>query len=161
MLAGVVLSTEDSTGTPGGTDAGEDIDPIGTDPTSVAALVMAGSHTWQPSVQDSPWDALHAQRARLSGAMADAASAPPDPAPRPLTEWAAWARSGDVVSAIARPGGAARVEGTTAIVPVTLTQTVQHTSGAATPYSSYTATVTLTDTGGTWSVSNYRLASAR
>lgn len=162
VIGGAVwlLGGDDGAAEHTGTDAGFGIDPIGGDPTLSAVAVMAGIYTWQPSVQDSPWDALHAQRDHLSGVMATAAATPPDPAPTPLPEWSAWARSGDTLSAVVRPDGEARVEGAAATVPVTIAQTVQHTSGDATPYTTYTAEVTLTDTVGVWTVSNYRLLRA-
>ena len=108
------------TGTPrgqderGGTDAGFALDPISDDPTSVATVVMAGIYTWQPSVQGSTWDALHAQRAFLTGPMATAAATPPDPAPRPISEWAGWARSDDTVAAAVDASGETVVDGSVA-----------------------------------------------
>lgn len=44
-----------------GTDAGIAIDPSATDPAGVATSAMSGVFTWQPAVQDSPWQAPHDQ----------------------------------------------------------------------------------------------------
>lgn len=140
-----------------GTDAGYSISPIGTEPADVAIAVMSGVFTWQPAVQNSSWDALHSEQDRLTGAMATAAAKPPTPAPQPHPEWAAWGRSGDTITAVVQPDGDTAIGGDTATVPVTISQTVQHTSGEITPYTVYTATVTLEKFNGVWKVSNYRV----
>nr|WP_255495047.1 hypothetical protein [Cryobacterium sp.]QJS06128.1 hypothetical protein [Cryobacterium sp.] len=153
---------------PPGTDAGIAIDPSATDPVGVATSVMSAVYTWQPAVQDSPWDALHAQRDNLTGPMATAAATPPDPAPQPIPEWSAWARSGDIVTAVAQPdtsvytdGTAAEMDGDTqATVAVTIDRVVQHRSGETTPFTGYTGAVDLERTDDGWKVANYRLASA-
>ncbi|MDJ0363041.1 hypothetical protein [Rhodococcus sp. H29-C3] len=140
-----------------GTDAGYAMSPIGTEPADVAVAVMSGVFTWQPAIQDSSWEALHNQQDQLSGAMATAAAQPPTPAPRPLPEWAAWARSRDTITAIVQPDGDPVVDGDTATVPVTISQTVQHTDGSVTPFTTYTASVTLETDSGAWTVANYSL----
>lgn len=154
-----VTGDSDDTPTSGGTDAGFTIDPVGTDPIGVATVVMAGVFTWQPAVQDSTWDALHTQAGHLTGPMATAAAQAPSPAPKPISEWAAWARNGDTLTAVVRADGDTAVDGDTATVPVTIAQTVQHQSGQATPYTTYTATVTLDGVAGEWKVNNYRIDS--
>lgn len=156
----VLTGTTRGEGERGGTDAGFAIDPISDDPTAVATVVMAGIYTWQPSVQDSTWDALHAQRAFLTGPMATAAATPPDPAPRPIGEWAGWARSDDTVTAAVGASGEAVVEGDTATVPVTISQTVLHRSRESTPFTTYTADVTLRRVDDSWKVANYRILSS-
>lgn len=140
-----------------GTDAGHHIDPIGTEPADIAVAAMSGIFTWQPAVQDSTWDALHSQQHYLSGAMATAAANPPELPPAPLPDWSAWARSNDTITAVVRPDGDQNINGGTATVPVTIAQTVQHTDGSATPYTTYTATIELNTSSGSWKVSNYRL----
>ncbi|MET4050481.1 MULTISPECIES: hypothetical protein [unclassified Rhodococcus (in: high G+C Gram-positive bacteria)] len=140
-----------------GTDAGYAMSPIGTEPADVAVAVMSGVFTWQPAAQDSSWEALHNQKDQLSGAMATAAAQPPTPAPRPLSEWAAWARSRDTITAIVQPDGDTVVDGDTATVPVTISQTVQHTDGSVTSFTTYTASVTLETDSGAWKVANYSL----
>ena len=158
-IAGIVVLIFGGTSSPEqpGTDAGYAISPIGTEPADVAAAVMAGIYTWQPAVQDSSWEALHNQQGQLTGAMATAAAQPPTPAPRPLPEWAAWARSRDTITAVVQPDGDPVVDGDTATVPITIKQTVQHTDGDITPYTAYTARVTLETDSGAWKVANYRL----
>ncbi|MBY6413367.1 hypothetical protein HQ346_16860 [Rhodococcus sp. BP-252] len=143
-----------------GTDAGHHIDPIGTEPADVAVAAMSGIFTWQPAVQDSTWDALHSQQHYLSGAMATAAANPPEPPPAPLPDWAAWARGNDTITAVVRPDGDPNISGDIATVPVTIAQTVQHTDGSATPYTTYTATIELHSDLGTWQVARYRLTRA-
>ncbi|MBY6537661.1 hypothetical protein HQ325_03150 [Rhodococcus sp. BP-349] len=150
-----VTGDSDDTPTAGGTDAGFTIDPVGTDPIDVATVVMAGVFTWQPAVQDSTWNALHTQAGHLTGPMATAAAQAPSQAPKPISDWAAWACSGDTLTAVVRTDGDTTVDGDTATVPVTIAQTVQHQSGQATPYSTYTARVILNDITGEWKVSNY------
>lgn len=140
-----------------GTDAGYVIDPIGTEPADVAIAVMSGVFTWQPTVQDSSWDALHSQRNQLTGPMATAAAQPPAVVPKPLPEWAAWARSGDTITAVVQPNGDTAVDGDTATVPIAISQTVQHTDGSATPYTTYTAIAVLSGDRGVWRVSTYQL----
>ncbi|MGU3438164.1 hypothetical protein ACNHUS_34790 [Actinomycetes bacterium M1A6_2h] len=152
-----LIPTSTDAPSPGGTDAGIAINPVGTEPADVAVTVMSGVFSWQPAVQDSSWDALHTQQEYLSGAMAEAAARPPSPAPKPLSEWAAWARSGDTITAVVRLDGGPTVDGDDASVPVTITQTVQHTDGDTTPYATSTATVTLEKVSDGWKVVNYRL----
>ncbi|MGW5268281.1 hypothetical protein ACWEQ4_06485 [Rhodococcus sp. NPDC003994] len=156
----VVLTGTTSSEDKGGTDAGFALDPISDDPTSVATVVMAGIYTWQPSVQGSTWDALHAQSAFLTGPMATAAATPPTPAPRPISEWAGWARSDDTVTAAVEASGEAVVDGDSATVPVTISQTVLHRSRESTPFTTYTADVTLHRVDGSWTVANYRILSS-
>lgn len=155
----VVLIFGGSTSTPEqpGTDAGYAIAPIGTEPADIAVAVMSGVFTWQPAVQDSSWDALHSQQDHLTGPMAPAAAQRPSPAPQPLPEWAAWARSGDTITAVIQPNGDTVIDGDTATVPVSISQTVQHTSGEITPYTIYNATVTLENDFDAWKVANYHL----
>ncbi|OAK53802.1 hypothetical protein [Rhodococcoides kyotonense] len=145
---------------PPGTDAGYSISPIGTGPADVAVAVMSGVFTWQPAIQDSPWNALHAQHDRLTGPMAIAAEHPPTPAPKPLPEWAAWARSGDTITAVVRPDSEPVVNGNTAAVLVTIAQTVLHANGESTPYFTYTATVDVEQRSDEWRVANYRLGNS-
>lgn len=156
----VFFSRGSDTPPPAGTDAGIAIDPSATDPAGVATAVMSGVYTWQPAVQDSPWEALHAQRDHLTGPMATAATTPPDPAPQPIPEWSAWARSGDIVTALAKVDNDFADATETVVVPVTISQTVQHTSGEITPYTTYTATVDVERTDDGWKVANYRLDNA-
>lgn len=156
LIAVGTTSSEDK----GGTDAGFAIDPISDDPTSVATVVMAGIYTWQPSVQNSTWDALHAQSAFLTGPIATAAATPPDPAPRPISEWTGWAASDDTVTAAVDASGETVVDGDTATVPVTITQTVLHRSRESTPFTTYTADVTLHRVDDSWTVANYRILSS-
>ncbi len=143
-----------------GTDAGFAIDPLGSEPVDVAVMVMAGVYSWQPAVEESAWDALHSQEQYLTGPMASAAAQRPNPAPKPLSEWAAWARGGDIVSAVVQPGGEGSIDGDSATVPVTIIQTVQHIDGDITPFTTYSATVTLENDSDTWKVANYRLENA-
>ncbi|WP_051613674.1 hypothetical protein [Rhodococcus sp. UNC23MFCrub1.1] len=156
----VLTGTTRGEGERGGTDAGFAIDPIADYPTSVATVVMAGIYTWQPSVQDSTWDALHTQSAFLTGPMATAAATPPTPAPRLMSEWAGWARSDDTVTAAVEAPGETVVDGGTATVPVTISQTVLHRSRESTPFTTYTADVTLTRVEESWKVANYRILSS-
>ena len=146
--------------TPPATDAGIVIDPSATDPAGVATAVMSGVFSWQPAVQDSPWVALHEQRDNLTGPMASAAAARPDPQPQPMSEWSAWSRSDDVVTSVTTLDGEPAIDSTKAAVPVIISQTVQHTSGEITPYTTYTATVDVERTDDGWKVSNYRLDNA-
>ena len=162
----VFLARGSDTPPPASTDAGIAIDPSATDPAGVATAVMSGVYTWQPAVQDSPWEALHAQRDNLAGSMATAAATPPDPAPQPIPEWSAWARSGDIVTALAAPdtsiytnGTATEIDGDNqATVAITIDRVVQHRSGAITPFTGYTGAVDLERTDDGWKVSNYRLS---
>lgn len=156
----VLTGTTRGEGERGGTDAGFALDPISDDPVSVATVVMAGTYTWQPSVQDSAWDALNAQSAFLTGPIATAAATTPDPAPRPISEWAGWAHSDDTITAAVEPSGETVVDGDSATVPVTISQTVLHRSRESTPFTAYTADVTLRRVDESWLVANYRILSS-
>lgn len=156
----VFLFAKPDAPSPPGTDAGIAIDPSATDPAGVATTVMSGVFSWQPAVQDSPWIALHEQRDNLTGQMAIAAATRPDPQPQPMPEWSAWSRSKDVITAVTTLDGDATIDTTNATVSVIISQTVQHASGDITPYTTYTATVEVEDTGDGWKVTNYRIDSA-
>ena len=61
--------------------------------------------------------------------MATAAAQTPSPAPKPISEWAAWARSCDTLTAVVRPDGDTAVDGDTATVPIAIAQTCSTSPG--------------------------------
>ena len=142
VAAALMLSSSDEPGT----DAHEQIDPI-TTADEVAVAVMVGAHTWSPADQQSPWDALHAISDRLTGPMAQAASARPDPDPTPR-QWDAWARSGDRVIGAADLAAGQK--------SVNVQQQVLHPDGETTPLEQITVTVDLERTGDQWKAANYQ-----
>jgi|SRR5699024_3886330 len=153
VAAALMLSSSDEPGT----DAHEQIDPI-TTADEVAVAVMVGAHTWSPADQQSPWDALHAISDRLTGPMAQAASARPDPDPTPR-QWDAWARSGDrVIGAADLAAGQKSVndDAHTAERVVHVHQQVLHPDGETTPLEQITVTVDLERTGDQWKAANYQ-----
>lgn len=165
LYTAIQLATPDSgTTTSEGTDAHHTHDnplsPEHAEPETVATNALSVVFSWQPGRDRSGWDALAraAGNGLLTGELAKAAAAEPNPLPRPMSEWAAWARSGDTVTGAAAITGEADVSGTTATVPVLITQTVLHPGGDSTPLTRYPATVTLErDDTGTWRAANYRI----
>jgi hypothetical protein len=147
----------DSDEPPPGSDSSFSINPTPTEPNDVAVHVMSGLFTWQPAIQASSWDALHSQQDYLTGTLAQAAAQPPTPAPQPISEWSAWARSRDTVTAVVRLDGEPSIDVTRATIPVVIMQTVQHSNRESTPYTTYTATVQLENYSGTWKASTYQL----
>lgn len=142
------------------TDAHVHFDPI-TTADEVAVAAMAGTHTWTPAQQQSPWDAMHAVSDRLTGKMAEAASSRPDPDPTPR-QWGAWARSGDrIIGAAELVGGQDPVpaDATSARRTVEVRQQVLHPGGLTTPLEKITIAVELELLGDEWKVSNFQYTS--
>ena len=156
IVAAVVLGRDDELGT----DAHVHIDPIST-ADEVAVATMAGTHTWTPAVQQSPWDAMHAISDRLTGKMAEAAATRPDPDLIP-DQWPAWARSGDrVIGATELASGQDPVadDANTAERVVIVRQKVLHPDGFTTPLEEITIAVQLERVGEDWKVANFRYRS--
>lgn len=156
VIAAVMLSRDDAPAT----DAHLHIDPI-TTADDVAVATMVGIHTWTPAEQDSPWDAMHAVSALMTGKMAEAASSRPDPDPTPR-QWGAWARSGDrIIGAAELVGGQDLVpaEATSARRSVEVRQQVLHTGGLTTPLERITISVELELIDGEWKAANYKYLS--
>lgn len=169
VLVVVALNHQRNTSPPpsAGTDShvehGDPLAPEGAAPETVASNAMSIMFSWKPAEDESGWDALHRASDLVTGQLAAAAATPPTPLPRPVSEWDSWARSGDVVSAstVVPAGKTATVTGSTAIVPVQISQTVLHPDGDMTPYKKMPATVELTQVNGTWLVDTYRIETAR
>ena len=153
------------TSTSEGSDAdhehGDPLSPEHAQPETVATNAMSMIFSWQPGRDRSGWEALNraAQTNLLTGVLAKAAATEPNPLPRPVSDWAAWERSGDTVTAAGAAQGAPVVDGESATVEVQVRQIVIHPDGASTPYKTSRATVTLEqDSSGTWRAANYRIS---
>lgn len=156
IVAAVLLSGEEELGT----DAHVHLDPIST-ADEVAVATMAGTHTWTPAEQRSPWDAMHAISDRMTGKMAEAAATRPNPDLIP-DQWPAWARSGDrVIGATELVSGQDPVadDAVTAERLVTVRQKVLHPDGHTTPLEKITISVQLERVGRDWKVANFRYRS--
>lgn len=156
IAAAVMLGREDEPGT----DAHVHIEPI-TTVDEVATAAMSGLHTWMPSQQQSPWDAMHAIADQFTGPLGEAASTRPDPDPTPR-EWGAWARSGDrVIGAVTLAPDQDPVAGdaSQATRVVQIRQKVLHSDGVTTPLETITATVELERVGGEWKAANFQYQS--
>lgn len=156
IAAAVALSGDDEHGT----DAHVHLEPI-TTADEVAVATMAGTHTWTPAEQQSPWDAMHAISDRMTGKMAQAAATRPDPDLIP-DQWSAWARSGDrVIGATELVSGQDPVaeDAVTAERLVTVRQTVLHPDGFTTPLEQITIAVQLERVGQDWKVANFKYRS--
>lgn len=152
------------TSTSEGSDAdhehGDPLSPEHAEPQTVATNAMSMIFSWQPGRDRSGWDGLNraAHTDLLTGVLAKAAASEPSPLPRPVSDWAAWERSGDTVTAALTSQGAPSIKGAAATVEVQIRQIVIHPDGASTPYKTSKATVTLEqDSSGTWRAANYRL----
>lgn len=152
------------TSTSEGSDAdhehGDPLSPEHAQPETVATNAMSMIFSWQPGRDRSGWEALNraAQTDLLTGVLAKAAATEPNPLPRPVSDWAAWERSGDTVTAAGAAQGAPVVDGDSATVEVQVRQIVIHPDGASTPYKTSRATVTLEqDSSGIWRAANYRI----
>ncbi|MBM9838626.1 hypothetical protein JO861_18935 [Rhodococcus hoagii] len=171
LIGGIFLVRQVTTDTVAGTSSGEDshaqIDPLapqGAEPQDVARNAMAMLFSWKPAEDSSSWDAMNRAKAAglLTGQLAQAAATAPTPAPQPPKEWAAWARSGDTVTAAATILDGTKVSGDTAIAPIQIKQIVLHPGGQSTPYKTQIADVTLErGSDGTWRASTYKIRSAR
>ena len=174
LIVGIAFAIRQTTGNDGGrgTAEGHDSDqqhedplaPQHAEPQTVATNAMSMMFSWQPGRDLSGWDALHrtGQTDLLTGVLAKAAATEPNPLPRPISDWAAWERSGDTVTAASTAQGAPSIKGATATVEVQIRQVVIHPDGASTPYKTSMATVTLEkDAAGTWRAANYKLGQTR
>lgn len=135
-------------------------EPLHDDPELAATSAMAGLMTWQPVQQDSPQDAAAAIADRLTGQLAEYASSDePDPVlPEP---WGQWAEAGDSVHAVvtvADDSGSINNDDQQGVVNVVVDQEVWHPSGNRTPYSRFTADVTVKNVDGQWKAERYEIS---
>ncbi|WP_194838473.1 hypothetical protein [Nocardia sp. XZ_19_369] len=131
------------------------LDPVGASPEAVAINAITIIHSWRPSHDNAPWQALHRATALLTHPIVQAASTPPNPPPRPIPEWDGWARSRDQLSAAVTILEPATLTGATATVPVRLAQIVLHPDGLTTPWRTTTLRVELARDGDIWRVGSY------
>jgi len=133
-----------------GTDALEKLAEPTSNVITEAESIMVGLHTWDPAHQQSPWDAMHATKDKLTGRLGRAAQSRPEPDPAPR-QWAAWAASGDRVIGTAQGvAGQTPTEFNTATVAVEVRQVVVHPDGATTPRQTMTADVSMIWEGDSW-----------
>jgi hypothetical protein len=135
-------------------------EPLHDDPELAATSAMAGLMTWQPVQQDSPQDAAAAIADRLTGQLAEYASSDePDPVlPEP---WSQWAKAGDSVHAVATVDDTSKTisdSDSEADVDVVVDQEVWHPSGNKTPYSRFTAKITVEKVEGQWKAKEYEIS---
>lgn len=135
-------------------------DPLHADPELAATSAMTGLMTWQPAQQESPQDAAAAIADRLTGQLEEyATSNAPDPVlPEP---WGQWAEAGDSVHAVvtvADDSGSINNDDQQGVVNVVVDQEVWHPSGNRTPYSRFTADVTVKNVDGQWKAERYEIS---
>jgi hypothetical protein len=141
---------------------GDPLAPQDATPSEVARNALSVIFAWQPAQDASPWDALHRAEDLVTGPLEEAAATSPTPAPAPPSEWAAWKRGGDTLTAAVTVTEDPVISGTIATTTAQLKQVVLHADGDSTPYMTMTATVTLAqDSDGVWRVSNYQLRANR
>ncbi|HEY9311908.1 hypothetical protein [Williamsia sp.] len=78
-------------------DHGDPLSPEHAPPETIATNAMSMIFSWHPGRDRSLNRA--AQTDLLTGVLAKAAATEPNPLPRPVSDWAAWERSGDTVTA--------------------------------------------------------------
>lgn len=146
-----------------GTDAHVLIDEASDaiEPDAVAQNALAAIFTWQPTVDESPGSAMQRAEEWLTGHLAESAGAPRDPNVRLPAQWSGWRSSKDIVSATAAPQEAVVRTDTKAIIPVTVTQTVLHTDGSSTPYTTNTVRAVVVQTSDGWKLSEFSLMPSR
>lgn len=137
----------------------EAAEPLVDDPELAATSAMTGLMTWQPAKQDSPQDAAAAISERLTGQLGEYATA--DEADPVLPDmWNQWAEAGDSVHAVATvdsPSSVGESEDQ-AVIDVVVDQEVWHPSGDRTPYSRFTAAVTVENVDGQWKAARYEIS---
>lgn len=143
-----------------GTDHSHEVtDPLAGDPGQAATSAMTALMTWNPANQASPQESAAAIGERLKGVLGDYASSGEPDSVLPQM-WDTWADDGDSVHAVAVLGEGGVVTnpaGDGAEVDVDVTQTVWHSSGDTTPFSEFSATVTVDLVEGEWKASNYEI----
>ncbi|MBY6438109.1 hypothetical protein HQ602_17180 [Rhodococcus kroppenstedtii] len=149
---------------PEGTDAHVAIDPLdpaALGPDEAAAAAMNAILSWQPATDTSKADALTRARPWLGGALAGVVDTSPTAGAglRPDREWAAWARSGDTLTATCTrapdsPNSPAGM--TTVIVDLSCRQQVLHASGSVTPRAPEVWRTTAVATPDGWRVTDFR-----
>ena len=136
-------------------------DPLHADPELSGNL----SDDWANDLATSPnkkapQDAAAAIADRLTGQLEEyATSSAPDPVlPEP---WGQWAEAGDSVHAVvtvADDSGSINNDDQQGVVNVVVDQEVWHPSGNRTPYSRFTADVTVKNVDGQWKAERYEIS---
>lgn len=149
----------------GHAEPGTDADHAHPDPSAVAeeaaALAIGQIFSWRPAEQAGPWDALHAASDTLTGTLAQAAEQRPADEPLPR-QWAAWARSGDVVvGAVEIAGTRTDPEASETTVRLLVRQVVRHSDGTTTPLPEMTVLVDMVRLGHDWKAAEYRITDVK
>lgn len=116
--------TRTSEGSDADFEHGHPLSPEHAQPKTVATNAMSMIFSWQPGRDRSLNRA--AQTDLLIGVLAKAAATEPNPLPRPVSNWAAWERSGDTVTAAGAAQGEPVVTGESATAEVQVRQIVIH-----------------------------------
>ncbi|MFD8248122.1 hypothetical protein [Nocardia sp. NPDC059691] len=158
-LAGPDLGDRNATPPTAG-DADHDIHGLRPDtagPAQAAEQALAAMFTWQPALDATPGAALSRARPWLTGELARASQRPPATGVRELPQWAAWRRSGDIVTARVVAQAASDCDRHHCAVTADVTQTVLHRDGATTPYQVMRVDAATEHTAEGWKVSDYRI----
>ncbi|MGW6728755.1 hypothetical protein ACWF9G_22885 [Nocardia sp. NPDC055029] len=131
--------------------------PETADAGTAARMALTAMFSWQPKNDASTGAGLTRAKPWLTGSLATSADAPPATGVRPLAEWEAWRASGDVITAVVTVDRVDTDGDNQALVQATVTQTVQHTDGSATPYRVLRVAVATDHTTTGWRTSSYRI----
>lgn len=109
--------------------------------------------TWQPVSDSSPGDAVLRAQPWLGGKLAAASGRDTDV--RPPSDWQAWKRSGDLVSATAAVTDTISTTGTRAVRHVAVVQSVMRPTGDTTAYATFTVRAELSHANNGWRVTTF------
>ena len=133
-------------------------DPTTAGPDVVAAQALSMMFTWQPVTDPSSGAGLRRAAPWLGGDLAAAASSTllTDTPERSDPRWAAWRRSGDVITATADvDAGHIPDTPTTAVRLVTVRQKTLHADGATTPLTPMRIEATCSRTDSGWRLTGF------
>ncbi|MGY2116588.1 hypothetical protein ACW9HR_22010 [Nocardia gipuzkoensis] len=159
-LAGPDLADHGATKTADAGDADHAIhgpEPRTAGPSEAAEQALAAMFTWQPATDASPGVALARARPWLTGELARASQSPPATGVREQPHWAAWRRSGDLVTARAVAQASTDCDRRHCVVAAVVTQTVLHRDGASTLYQVMHINTAAQHTAEGWKISDYRV----
>ncbi|MBF6341579.1 hypothetical protein IU450_37735 [Nocardia abscessus] len=164
VLAAVALAGPDHGDRPDTTSAPGDAEhsihglrPDTAGPAEAAQQALAALFTWQPVTDATTGVALSRARPWLTGELARASQYPLATGVREPPYWAAWRRSGDIVTAHAVAPASPDCHRDGCTVTAVVTQTVLHRDGTSTPYQVMHVNAATQHTPEEWKLSDYRI----
>lgn len=126
-------------------------------PAEAAQQALTALFTWQPVIDATTGAALSRAQPWLTGELARTSQPPPATGVRELPQWAAWRRSGDIVTARATAQTITGCDHHHCAVAAVVTQTVLHRDGTSTPYRVIHVHAATEHTADGWKLSDFHI----